>query len=97
MLSKTQILPVGEKKSAYELSQKETHRSSIILQISIYLKATHRDISKTSFDTRSIPQACFLQTRNRNGKTMRALWIPSRKRCRGKIMEIKLRHGGATI
>lgn len=25
MLSKTQILPVGEKKSAYELSQKETH------------------------------------------------------------------------
>lgn len=79
------------------LARKRPMRSSIILQISIYLKAMHTDISKTSFDTGSIPQACFLHTRNRNGKTMKALWIPSRKRCQGKIMEIKLRHGGATI
>lgn len=37
-----------------------------------HLKAVHMDMSKTSSDTESKPQACFLQTTNGDGKIMRA-------------------------
>lgn len=44
-----------EKKSAFELGQKETHEVQPYLQTGIYLKATHTDRCKTSFDVESRP------------------------------------------
>lgn len=61
-----------------------------------YWKAQHVDRSRTSFGAGSTPQSCFLRIRNWDGKAVRTLWIPSRKRRQGGDAG-RWRDGGATV
>lgn len=65
-------------------------------QTGVYLKATRADTSTTSLDTECTAQARCLHTRDGDGKLTRALWIPSRNRCQGKIMEVNRERGATT-